>query len=66
MLYLGAGNGILDKELKKYGVSRIVGVDIIPEAFSASERDRLGVYDAYYVEDFCNLNDDKRNEIASC
>lgn len=65
VLDLGAGNGIMGEELKKYGVSRIVGVDIIPEAFSASERDRPGVYDAYYVEDFCNLNDDKRNEITS-
>jgi len=65
VLDLGAGNGIMGEELKKYGVSRIVGIDIIPEAFSASERDRPGVYDAYYVEDFCNLNDDKRNEITS-
>ncbi|MEO6421169.1 MAG: methyltransferase domain-containing protein [Candidatus Nitrotoga sp.] len=65
VLDLGAGNGIMAEELKKYGVSRIVGVDIIPEAFAASERDRPSVYDAYYVEDFCNLNDEKRNEIAS-
>jgi hypothetical protein len=51
--------------LKKYGVSRLVGVDIIPEARIATERDRPGVYDAYYVEDFCKLNDEDRDEIAS-
>lgn len=65
VLDFGAGNGMMADELKKYGVSRIVGVDIIPEAVAAAERDRPGVYDAYYVEDFCNLNDDTRDEIAS-
>lgn len=65
VLDLGAGNGIMGEELKKYGVSRIVGVDIITEASSAAERDRPSVYDAYYIEDFCDLDDEKRNEITS-
>ena len=64
VLDLGAGNGIMGEELKKYGVSRLIGVDIIPEAYDATVRDRPGLYDAYYVEDFCNLNRDTREEIS--
>jgi hypothetical protein len=65
VLDLGAGNGMMGEALKKQGVSRMVGVDIITEARTATERDRPGLYDAYYVEDFCDLNDEKREEIAS-
>jgi len=56
---------MMGEELKKHGVSRLVGVDIIPEAYDATIRDRPGVYDAYYVEDFTKLNDEKREEICS-
>lgn len=65
ILDLGAGNGMMGEELKKHGVSRLVGVDIIPEAYDATIRDRPGVYDAYYVEDFTKLDDEKREEISS-
>ncbi|WP_089726930.1 class I SAM-dependent DNA methyltransferase [Candidatus Thiosymbion oneisti] len=65
VLDLGAGNGMMGEELKKYGVSRLIGVDIIPEAYSASMRDRAGVYDAYYIQDFAKLDEDKKQEIAS-
>jgi len=65
ILDLGAGNGMMGEELKKQGVSRLVGVDIIPEAYDATIRDRPGVYDAYYVEDFTKLDDEKREEISS-
>jgi len=65
ILDLGAGNGMMGEELKKQGVSRLVGVDIIPEAYDATMRDRPGVYDAYYVEDFTKLDDEKREEISS-
>ena len=65
ILDLGAGNGIMGEELKKRGLSRLVGVDIIPEACDATERDRPGVYDAYYVEDFCHLKAEQRENIAS-
>jgi len=65
ILDLGAGNGMMGEELKKRGVSRLVGVDIIPEAYDATIRDRPGVYDAYYVEDFTKLDDEKREEISS-
>ena len=65
VLDLGAGNGMMGEELKKYGISRLIGVDIIPEARMASERDRPDVYDEYFVADFCNLSDDMREEIGS-
>lgn len=65
VLDFGAGNGMMGEELKKQGVSRMVGVDIIPEASDATDRDRPGLYDAYYVTDFTDLDEDKREEIAS-
>lgn len=65
VLDLGAGNGMVGEELKKHGVARLVGVDIIPEARDAAERDRPGVYDAYYVMDLCDLQDDERDELVS-
>ncbi len=65
VLDLGAGNGMMGEELKKQGISRLVGVDIIPEARAATERDRPGVYDAYYVMDFCNLTASDRSELES-
>ncbi len=65
VLDLGAGNGMMGESLKKHGVARLVGVDIIPEARAAAERDRPGMYDAYYVEDLCNLSPDTRAELQS-
>ncbi len=53
------------EELKKQGVSRLIGVDIINEARAATERDRPGIYDAYYVMDFDRLSDDDRDELNS-
>lgn len=65
VLDLGAGNGMMGEELKKRGVSRLIGVDIIAEAYDATVRDRPGLYDAYYVEDFTQLDEGKRENIAS-
>lgn len=65
VLDFGAGNGMMGEELKKQGVSRLIGVDIIPEAYDATVRDRPGLYDDYYVEDFTKLSDDTREKIAS-
>lgn len=50
---------------KEHGVSRLTGVDIIPEAYEATVRDRPGLYDAYYVEDFTTLDEEKREDVAS-
>jgi len=65
VLDFGAGNGMMGEELKKQGVARLVGVDIIPEAYDATVRDRPGLYDAYYVQDFTNLDSETREDIAS-
>lgn len=64
VLDFGAGNGMMGQELHRHGVARLVGVDIIEQARHAALRDRPEVYDAYYVQDFCNLNADKREEIG--
>ncbi|MGI9577283.1 MAG: class I SAM-dependent DNA methyltransferase [Microthrixaceae bacterium] len=55
VLDLGAGNGIMGEELRRLGVTRVVGADIIPEAADACLRDRAGLYDDYVVADFADL-----------
>ena len=40
VLDLGAGNGMMGEALKRHGVSRLVGVDIISAARDACLRDR--------------------------
>ncbi len=49
VLEFGAGNGMVGEELARHGVARIVGLDILDEAKKATDRDRPGIYDAYYV-----------------
>ena len=56
---------MMGEELKKRGVSRLIGVDIIQEAREAADRDRPGLYDVYYVEDFTCLDKDTKEDIAS-
>lgn len=63
VLDLGAGNGMSGEALNVRGAARLVGVDIEPEALKALERDRPGLYDAYYIADFTDLDDDRRSEI---
>ncbi|MGA1621731.1 MAG: class I SAM-dependent DNA methyltransferase [Synechocystis sp.] len=65
VLDFGAGNGIMGEELKKFGIARLVGVDILPEAYDATVRDRPGTYDAYYVTDFCHLDESIHEEITA-
>jgi len=65
VLDLGAGNGMMGEELRKHGCARLVGADIIREAYEATERDRPTVYDAYHVVDFCNLAEEQRKELES-
>jgi hypothetical protein len=36
-------------------VESVVGVDIIPEAQEAADRDRPGVYEDYYVVDLTRM-----------
>jgi hypothetical protein len=60
---LGAGNGMMGEVLKREGVARLVGADLIPEARDAAYRDRSTVYDDYYVHDFANLDADLLDEL---
>ena len=63
VLDLGAGNGMMGEVMKGYGVSRMIGVDIIPEAKEACIRDRPSVYDEYYIADFTNLSPEQVESI---
>lgn len=64
VLDVGAGNGMVGEELRRIGASHVVGADIIPEAASAAERDRPGVYDDYLVADLTDLSPDEDRELA--
>ena len=64
VLDLGAGNGMMGEALKRQGVSRLIGVDIITAAREACLRDRPGMYDEYYVADFTDIDADLNEEIA--
>jgi predicted TPR repeat methyltransferase len=54
VLDVGAGNGMVGELLLERGAARVVGVDILPAARDAAERDRPGAYDAYYVADLAD------------
>jgi SAM-dependent methyltransferase len=64
ILDLGAGNGIGAQELDRIGASRVVGLDIIPEARTAALRDRPGAYDEYLVADMTALSEEQRSSLA--
>ncbi len=56
VLDFGAGNGLVGEEIKRKGVNVLVGVDVLPEAKDAVERDRAGIYDDYYVIDLSQFD----------
>lgn len=56
VLDVGAGNGMVGEILAEQGTARLVGVDLIDEARRATERDRPGIYDRYYVADLSRLS----------
>jgi predicted TPR repeat methyltransferase len=61
VLDFGAGNGMVGEQMKdQFECKSLVGIDIIPQAQEATERDRPGLYDDYYVMDMSTLNG--RNE----
>jgi predicted TPR repeat methyltransferase len=65
VLDFGAGNGMVGECLEeKIGCEALVGIDIIPEAVSATCRDRPGLYDDYYVMDLCDIGKDEEDLLA--
>jgi SAM-dependent methyltransferase len=65
VLDLGAGNGMVAERLYALGVSTLVGVDILPEAAEAAERDRPGIYDDYVVADLTALDGEDRETLTA-
>jgi SAM-dependent methyltransferase len=65
VLDLGAGNGMAGEELADLGVGAIVGIDLLPEAAAAAERDRPGTYQDYFVLDLTALPDAQRRDLRS-
>ncbi len=65
ILDIAAGSGLFGKSIAKYGVKSIVGVDIIPEAAQAAQRDYPGVYEKYYVEDLTAITPTAQEELAN-
>jgi len=55
VLDVGAGNGMVGDELQAIGVQSVVGIDIIPAAKQAAQRDRPEVYDDYRIADLTDL-----------
>jgi hypothetical protein len=55
VLDFGAGNGMVGVELRNIGVESVIGADIIPEAKTATARERHYAYDDYVVADFTAL-----------
>jgi predicted TPR repeat methyltransferase len=60
VLDLGAGNGMVGAEMQKFGVARLVGVDISAPAAMAVGRDRPGVYDDFHAFDMSAMTDTQR------
>ncbi|MGB3511824.1 MAG: class I SAM-dependent methyltransferase [Microcoleaceae cyanobacterium] len=56
VLDIGAGSGMVCKTLRVLGVKSVTGIDILPEAAIAAERQYPGVYENYYVEDLTDLS----------
>jgi predicted TPR repeat methyltransferase len=62
-LDFGAGNGMVGELLGGLAVGEIVGVDLLPEARDAANRDRPGLYEAYYALDMTQLSPDNRRDL---
>jgi SAM-dependent methyltransferase len=64
-LDIGAGNGMVAEELAALGVESLTGVDLLPEAAAAAERDRPGLYDDYLVCDLTELTPDEEERLGA-
>ena len=65
VLDFGAGNGMVGEALlSQTDCELMIGVDILPAAKKATERDRPGVYDEYHVIDMSQIEPATRKELA--
>ncbi|MBW3653390.1 MAG: methyltransferase domain-containing protein [Actinobacteria bacterium] len=62
-LDFGAGNGMVGELLAELAIGEIVGVDLLPEARDAAQRDRPGLYEAYYALDMTQLTSEQRRDL---
>jgi predicted TPR repeat methyltransferase len=62
-LDFGAGNGMVGERLADLSIGDIVGVDLLPEARDAAERDRPGTYRDYYALNLTDLSPGERREL---
>lgn len=65
ILDLGAGVGLIGVALRQKGIPRVIGIDIVPAARVAAERDHPGIYTHYFIEDVTNLSDATRATLAA-
>lgn len=65
VLDFGAGNGMVGVELRNIGVESVIGSDIIPEAKTATARERHYAYDDYVVADFTALTDVETQQLRA-
>ncbi len=63
ILDVGAGNGHVAERLCEVDVDEIVGVDIIPEAKTAAQRDRPRAYNDYLVADLTDLTPEQIDKL---
>ena len=64
-LDVGAGNGLVGAELRDLGIPTLVGVDILPSAAMAAERDRPGLYEDYVVCDLTAMGAEERARLCA-
>ena len=63
ILEIGAGSGLFGQALAKQGVTSIIGVDQLPEAAVAANREFPGIYQEYIVDDLSKLSQSTQNKL---
>ena len=63
VLDFGAGNGMVGERLAELSLGEIVGIDLLPEARDAAQRDRPGIYSDYYALDLTDLSPADRRDL---
>lgn len=64
-LDVGAGNGLIGRQLQLIGVESLIGVDLLPEAAEAAARDRPGLYEDYLACDLTAMSRAEKERIKA-